>query len=55
MTTTPETPGLRIHVSDGIATLTIDNPARMNAMTAAMWGTLPGLIALAEADSAGKT
>lgn len=45
----------RLHyVADdaGIATITIDNAARMNAMTAAMWGALPELIATAEADPA---
>ena len=36
----------------GIATITIDNAARMNAMSAAMWGALPGLIHQAEADPA---
>lgn len=36
----------------GIATITIDNAARMNAMTAAMWGALPDLISKAEADPA---
>lgn len=34
----------------GIATITIDHPARMNALSAAMWGALPGLIGQAEAD-----
>ena len=52
MTTTPETSALRYDVTDGIATITIDNPARMNAMTAAMWGALPGLMARADADKA---
>lgn len=33
-----------------IAAITIDNPARMNALTAAMWGALPGLVARAGAD-----
>ena len=34
----------------GIATITIENPARMNALTAAMWGALPHLMAQAQAD-----
>jgi enoyl-CoA hydratase len=45
-------PHLRMAILDGIATITIDNPVRMNAMSAAMWGALPGLIAQAEADPA---
>ena len=36
----------------GVATITIDNPARMNALTAAMWGALPELMARAAADPA---
>lgn len=44
---------LHFDVDDaGIATITIDNAARMNAMSASMWGALPGLIAQAEADAA---
>ena len=45
-------PALRYEVRDGIATLTIDNPARMNALTAAMWGAIPDLITRAGADPA---
>lgn len=44
-------PRLRIERQEGIATLTIDNPARMNAMTAAMWAALPGLVREVEADT----
>lgn len=44
-------PHLRLAILDGIATITIDNPVRMNAISAAMWAALPGLIAKAEADS----
>ena len=43
-------PHLRLETADGIATITIDNPRRMNALTAAMWGELPRLVAKAEAD-----
>ena len=45
-------PCLRYAAADGVATVTIDNPARINALTAAMWGALPGLMAQAEADAA---
>ena len=38
-------------IASGVATLTIANPARRNAMTAAMWGALPGLLARAVADA----
>ena len=43
---------LHLQSTDGVAAITIDNPARMNALTAAMWGALPSLIARAEADPA---
>jgi enoyl-CoA hydratase len=46
----PSTPRLTLETRDGVATLTIDNPARMNALTAAMWGALPDLLASAVAD-----
>ncbi len=36
---------LRLTVADRIATLTIDRPARRNAMTYEMWSALPGLMA----------
>jgi enoyl-CoA hydratase len=36
----------------GVATITIDNPARMNALTAAMWGALPKLMESAHANPA---
>ncbi|MFG2878933.1 enoyl-CoA hydratase/isomerase family protein [Streptomyces sp. NPDC048337] len=32
-------------VSDGVATVVISHPAKRNAMTAAMWRSLPGLLA----------
>jgi enoyl-CoA hydratase len=44
---------LHFDVDDaGVATITIDNVARMNAMSAAMWGALPGLIDQAESNPA---
>ncbi len=44
---------LHFDVDDaGVATITIENAARMNAMSAAMWGALPGLIARAESNPA---
>ena len=50
-TTAAPTARLDFDVDDaGIATITIDNAARMNAMSAAMWEALPGLVARAEAD-----
>ncbi|MEU9859581.1 enoyl-CoA hydratase/isomerase family protein [Streptomyces sp. NPDC047971] len=38
-------PQLSVSVVDGIATVVISNPAKRNAMTAAMWRSLPGLLA----------
>lgn len=43
-------PGLRIDREGPIAWLVIANPERMNALTGAMWGALPGLMAEADAD-----
>jgi enoyl-CoA hydratase/carnithine racemase len=45
-------PSIRYEVERGTATLTIDQPSKMNAMTFEMWSSLPGLIAMAEADPA---
>ena len=43
-------PTLR-YVKDGaIGWITADNPARMNALTAAMWKAIPGAVAEAVAD-----
>src|SRR2546423_15310636 len=37
--------GLRLAVGDdGVAVLTIDRPARRNALTPAMWAGLPGIL-----------
>lgn len=49
--TLPETqPALRYQKDGGLAWLILDNPARMNALTAAMWRDLALEIAAAEAD-----
>ncbi|WP_274564107.1 enoyl-CoA hydratase/isomerase family protein [Streptomyces spiramyceticus] len=37
-------PQLQHTVADGVATVVISNPAKRNAMTAGMWGALPGLL-----------
>ncbi|MFI7098901.1 enoyl-CoA hydratase/isomerase family protein [Streptomyces sp. NPDC050161] len=37
-------PGLKTHVSDGTATVTLSNPAKRNAMTGQMWRELPPLL-----------
>ncbi len=38
-------PGLRVALGeDGIAVLTLDRPAKRNALTSAMWGALPVLL-----------
>ncbi|MET9696407.1 enoyl-CoA hydratase/isomerase family protein [Streptomyces sp. NPDC006529] len=39
-------------VADGVATVVISNPAKRNAMTAAMWRALPGLLETLAADPA---
>ena len=46
------TPALRLLRTGAIATIVIDNKARMNALTAAMWRQLPEIIAEAEGDPA---
>lgn len=48
----PTGPGLLVSAADGTATVTISNPARRNAMTVAMWESLPGLLAGLAADPA---
>ncbi|WP_406423373.1 enoyl-CoA hydratase-related protein [Streptomyces sp. NBC_00873] len=45
-------PQLQLTVADGIATVVISNPAKRNAMTAAMWQALPGLLERTAADRA---
>ena len=42
--------GLRLATHDAIATITIDHLVRMNALSAAMWGELPALVAKADTD-----
>lgn len=48
----PQTPELRLEREGGLAFLILDNPARLNALTASMWAALPRLIAEADADPA---
>lgn len=43
-------PAVRYEAARGIARLTIDQPAKMNAMTYDMWASVPDLIRRAEAD-----
>lgn len=43
-------PSIRYEVRDRIATLTFDQPARLNAVTFEMWSSLHGLIRNAELD-----
>ena len=48
--TEAHTPSVRYAVADGVATLTIDQPAKMNAMTYDMWSSVPGLVKRADED-----
>jgi enoyl-CoA hydratase/carnithine racemase len=43
-------PSIRYEATNGIAWLTLDHAAKLNAMTFEMWSSLPDLIAKAEAD-----
>ncbi|MER0449387.1 enoyl-CoA hydratase/isomerase family protein [Streptomyces sp. Edi4] len=43
-------PQLRHSLSEGVATVVIDNPAKRNAMTSAMWRALPPLLDTLAAD-----
>ncbi len=43
-------PQIRYDVEAGVARLTIDQPAKFNAMTFDMWLAMPGLVARADAD-----
>ncbi|MFF4078038.1 enoyl-CoA hydratase/isomerase family protein [Streptomyces sp. NPDC001777] len=45
-------PRLEHHVANGVATVVITNPAKRNAMTAAMWSALPVLLERLAADPA---
>jgi enoyl-CoA hydratase/carnithine racemase len=48
--TAAPTPSLQLTRDGHIAFIVADNPARMNALTAAMWRALPGLLEQAQAD-----
>ncbi len=43
-------PSVRYETANGIATLTIDQQSKMNAMTFDMWSSVPGLVKRAEDD-----
>jgi enoyl-CoA hydratase/carnithine racemase len=43
-------PGLLVSTEDGTATVTLDNPARRNAMTLGMWRAMPAVLAGLAAD-----
>jgi len=43
-------PGLLVSTEDGTATVTLDNPGRLNALTLGMWQSLPGVLAGLAAD-----
>ncbi|GAA3643576.1 enoyl-CoA hydratase/isomerase family protein [Streptomyces fenghuangensis] len=45
-------PALPVSVQDGVATLTIDNPAKRNAMTPDMWRRMPAVLERLAADPA---
>ena len=45
-------PSVRYEAANGVATLTIDQPAKMNAMTFDMWQSVPELIKRATDDRA---
>ncbi|WP_033301007.1 enoyl-CoA hydratase-related protein, partial [Nocardiopsis gilva] len=45
-------PGLRLDIKDAVATITIDHPAKRNAMTARMYTDLPPLLAELRDDAA---
>ncbi|MFJ1896554.1 MULTISPECIES: enoyl-CoA hydratase/isomerase family protein [unclassified Streptomyces] len=47
-------PRLELAVADGVATLVISNPAKRNAMTAAMWRSVPVLLAELAADASAR-
>lgn len=44
----PPQPSVRLHVVGPVAWLLLDNPQRMNALTAAMWAALPRCLAQAD-------
>ncbi|HEY0450770.1 enoyl-CoA hydratase/isomerase family protein [Actinophytocola sp.] len=46
----PLTSSLSLEIDGAVATLTIDRPAKRNAMSFEMWSALPGLLGKVEAD-----
>lgn len=46
------TAAFRLNVDGPVAALTVDNPARRNAVTDAMWRSLPGILKRAQNDDA---
>ena len=50
MTAKTSGPGVDYEAADGVAVLTINQPAKMNALTLDMWSALPGLVARAQED-----
>lgn len=50
--TEPAAPGVRCDVADGVATLTLRNPAKRNALTAEMWREVPAALARLARDRA---
>src|SRR5262245_43247941 len=52
MDTIPDQPRLDLAIDGAIGWIVVDNPARLNALTAEMWRSLPGLVRRAEADPA---
>jgi len=47
-------PAIVYTIEGAVARLTITQPARLNAITLAMWRSLPGLVARAEADGSAR-
>src|SRR5690606_15861468 len=47
---TDHTPELRLEKNGAVATLWIDHPTRLNAMTFDMWASIPGLLDQVESD-----
>lgn len=50
MTEQAPRPEIRLTVADGVASVMISNPGRMNALTADMWRAIPSLLQQAERD-----
>jgi len=45
---------IQLSVADGVATLTLDNPSKLNAMDSAMWQAMPLLLARVQDDTAAR-